>query len=61
MALRMLKELREEVGYHLTDSILHNAENTEAELIQQRKDVNELKRRLREIDTKESWRLIPAC
>ncbi len=57
IALRMLKELREEVGYHLTDAVLENAENTEVELAQQRKDVNELKRRLREIDTKESWRL----
>jgi len=57
MALRMLKELREEVGYHLTDVILQNAENTESELIKQRQNVNELKRRLREIETKEAWRL----
>ncbi len=57
MALRMLKELREEVGYHLTDVILQNAENSETELIQQRQNVNELKRRLREIETKEAWRL----
>ncbi|HET9824546.1 MAG TPA: 4Fe-4S binding protein, partial [Chitinophagaceae bacterium] len=57
MALRMLKEMREEVGYHLTDAILQNVENTEVELTQQRKDVVELKRRLRELDTKESWRL----
>lgn len=57
IALRMLKEMREEVGYHLTDAILQNAENSETELSQQRRDVNELKMRLREIDTKESLRL----
>jgi pyruvate-ferredoxin/flavodoxin oxidoreductase len=57
MALRMLREMREDVGYHLTDAIIENVENTEVELRQQRKDINELKRRLREIDTKESWRL----
>jgi pyruvate-ferredoxin/flavodoxin oxidoreductase len=57
MALRLLKELREDVGYHLTDVILQNAENTEAELIQQRQNVNELKRRLREIESKDAWRL----
>lgn len=57
MALRMLQQMREEVGYHLTDSILQNAENTEVELTTQRKDVSELKRRLREIDTKDAWRL----
>jgi pyruvate-ferredoxin/flavodoxin oxidoreductase len=62
MAVRMLSELREEVGYHLTDSILENVKsdsqaNSEIEIIQQRKNVNELKRRLREIETKEAWRL----
>jgi pyruvate-ferredoxin/flavodoxin oxidoreductase len=57
MALRMLREMREDVGYHLTDAILENVENTEIELRQQRKDITELKRRLRELDTKESWRL----
>jgi pyruvate-ferredoxin/flavodoxin oxidoreductase len=57
MALRMLREMREEVGYHLTDAILDNAENTEVELREQRKDIIELKRRLRELDTRESWRL----
>ena len=57
MALRMLREMREDVGYHLTDAILDNVENTEVELRQQRKDITELKRRLRELDTKESWRL----
>jgi pyruvate-ferredoxin/flavodoxin oxidoreductase len=57
IALRMLREMREEVGYHLTDAILENAENSEIELRHQRKDISELKRRLRELDTRESWRL----
>ena len=57
MAIRLLKELREEVGYHLTDVILQNAENSEGELIQQRQNVNELKRRLREIESRDAWRL----
>ena len=56
--MRMLKELKEEVGYgELTDAIVQNTENTETEVTQQRKYVNELKRRLKEIDTEESWRL----
>ena len=45
----LLKSLREEVGADLTDAILNNVEATEAEVIQQRKNVNELKSRLREI------------
>jgi pyruvate-ferredoxin/flavodoxin oxidoreductase len=57
MALRMLKEMKEQVGYNLTDDILQNTENTETELTQQRKYVNELRRRLREIATEESLRL----
>ncbi len=57
MALRLLKEMREEIGSELANAILQNAENTEAELIEQRKNVNELKKRLREIQTEESFRL----
>ncbi|MFI5132543.1 MAG: 4Fe-4S binding protein, partial [Chitinophagales bacterium] len=57
MALRLLKTLREEVGSELSDAILQNAENSEAELIQQRTHVNELKKRLRLIKTEESYRL----
>lgn len=57
MALRLLKELREEVGSELADSILANAENTEGELIQQRKSVNELKKRLRDLRREDAWRL----
>ncbi|MGZ8540441.1 MAG: pyruvate:ferredoxin (flavodoxin) oxidoreductase [Chitinophagaceae bacterium] len=57
MALRLLKNLRDEVGPDLTDAILTNAENSEAELIQQRTQVNELKKRLRQIKTGEAYRL----
>ncbi len=57
IALRMLREMKEQVGYNLTDVILQNTENTETEVTQQRKYVNELRRRLKEIDTEESWRL----
>ena len=57
IALHMLKQMGEVVGYALTEAILQNSENSETELIQQRKNVNELKRRLREIDTKEAWQL----
>jgi pyruvate-ferredoxin/flavodoxin oxidoreductase len=62
MALRMLKELREDVGYHLTDAILetaapNNRGDTETDLIQHRKKITELKRRLREIGSKDAWRL----
>ncbi len=57
MAIRLLKNLREEVGSELADAILSNAENSEAEMIMQRKNVNELKKRLREIKTDESYRL----
>jgi len=57
MALRLLKELREDVGSELADGILANAENTEGELIQQRKSVNELKKRLRDLRREDAWRL----
>ncbi|MDP4261045.1 MAG: pyruvate:ferredoxin (flavodoxin) oxidoreductase [Bacteroidota bacterium] len=62
MALRLLKNLREEIGSELTDAILLNADpdsrrDSEAELIQQRTNVNELKKRLRSIQTEESYRL----
>lgn len=57
IAIRLLKELREEVGSELTDLILHNAESNETELINQRKYVNELKRRLRDLRREDSFRL----
>ncbi|TMI98340.1 MAG: pyruvate:ferredoxin (flavodoxin) oxidoreductase [Bacteroidetes bacterium] len=57
MALRLLRELREEVGSELADAILANAQNSEAEMIQQRKYVNELKKRLRDLRREDAWRL----
>src|SRR5665811_1909566 len=50
----MLKSLREDVGAELTDAILGNVEANEAEVIQQRKNVNELKTRLRKMDKPEA-------
>lgn len=52
--LSLLKSLREEVGDQLTDAILTNAEANEAEVIQQRQNVNELKTRLKLIDKPEA-------
>ena len=57
MALRLLMSMREEVGTELADALLLNAEVDEAEITKQRKNVNELKKRLREIRTNESYRL----
>ena len=52
--ISLLKSLREEVGAELTDAILSNVEANEAEIIQQRKNVNELKARLRDIEKPEA-------
>ena len=57
MAFNLLKKLREEIGNELVDAILANAETSEAELIQQRKLVNDVKKRLRELKTDEAYRL----
>jgi pyruvate-ferredoxin/flavodoxin oxidoreductase len=56
IAIRLLKVLREEVGSELADAILSNTENSEAEMIRQRKHVNELKNRLRELRREDSFR-----
>ena len=58
-AISLLRSLREDVGSELADSILSNAELTEAEIIQQRKNTNELKRRLKEIDNPGAKLLLP--
>jgi pyruvate-ferredoxin/flavodoxin oxidoreductase len=50
-AVALLKKLREEVGAALTDAILENSEESEANIIQQRKNVQELKTRLRTMDS----------
>lgn len=57
MALRLLRELREEAGAELADAILQNAEQSDVDLAQQRKNVGILKKRLREIGTEEAYRL----
>ena len=57
MALHMLVEMKEEIGDELIRDILQNTESTETEVLQQRKYVRELRRKLREIDTEESRRL----
>lgn len=57
IATRLLKGLREEVGSELADVILANAESTEAEMIQQRKYVSELKKRLKDLRREDSYRL----
>ncbi len=56
--ISLLKSLREEVGMELTDAILNNVEANEAEIIQQRKNVNELKRCLKNIDKPEAGLLL---
>jgi len=48
-AISILRSLREDVGEELADAILNNIESSEAEIIQQRKNVNELKERLKDI------------
>jgi pyruvate-ferredoxin/flavodoxin oxidoreductase len=53
-ALSLLKSLREEVGAELSDAICSNAEANETDIIQQKKNVNALKARLREINRPEA-------
>ena len=56
MAFHLLKKMREEVGAELADAILNNPESNEAEMIQQRKLVNELNKCLRELKSDEAYR-----
>lgn len=57
-ARRVLSELKDQIGSELAGSILTNEETTEAEIIQQRKQVNELKKRLRLLETPEATALL---
>ncbi len=57
-ALALLKSLREEMGSELTDAILSNVEANEAEIIQQRKNVDALKTRLRSLKTENAELLL---
>jgi pyruvate-ferredoxin/flavodoxin oxidoreductase len=58
-AMSLLKALREDVGSELADAILGNEDTTEAGVLQQRKSVNALKLRLKEIDKIEAKWLLP--
>lgn len=53
-AISLLKTLREEVGSVLADEILENAEGDETAIIRQRKNVNTLKEKLRDINKPEA-------
>jgi pyruvate-ferredoxin/flavodoxin oxidoreductase len=53
-AISLLQSLREDVGGELVDAILSNTEAAEAEVIQQRRNVTELKSRLRTVDKPEA-------
>ena len=53
-AMSILKSLRDDVGADLVDSLLNNVEGTEAEVIRQRMNVNELRTRLEKIDKPEA-------
>ena len=57
-AINLLKQLREDIGSPLVDEILLNTEATEADMISQKKNVAELKRRLRELRTIDANRLL---
>ncbi len=52
-AISLLRSLRENVNEEFVDTILSNTETTE-EIIRQRKNANELKLRLKEIDKPEN-------
>ena len=57
-AINLLKQLREDIGSPLADEILLNTEATEGDMISQKKNVAELKRRLRELRTIDANRLL---
>ncbi len=57
-ARQLLTELKNEVGEELANSILQNEEAAEADVILQRRNVNELKNRLRGLKTKEASYLL---
>ncbi len=57
-AQSMLRSLSSEVGEELAEAILNNPEHTEAEVIEQKIKVNELKTRLRNIEKPQASRLL---
>ncbi|MBD0377147.1 MAG: pyruvate:ferredoxin (flavodoxin) oxidoreductase, partial [Flavisolibacter sp.] len=60
-ARTLLNKLKPEVGEEIAEAILTNLETAEAEVIQQRKNVNELKRRLRSLDSPLAKQLLPVA
>ena len=60
-ARTLLQALKEEVGEELAESILMNDELIEGEIIQQKKNVTELKRRLREMTEPKAKQLLPVA
>jgi pyruvate-ferredoxin/flavodoxin oxidoreductase len=61
-AIRLVRQLREEIGTELADLILQNADpenqrDSELEITKQRKYIAELKHRLKEIRNEASWQL----
>src|SRR5678815_1578139 len=57
-ARTLLSNLKMDVGEQLTDSILNNLENEEGDIIAQRKNVNELKNRLRLLNSTPAKQLL---
>lgn len=57
-AVSLLESLREDVGAGLVDAILSNTEAAEADTIQQRRNIAELKRHLKELDKPEASLLL---
>ena len=57
-ATNLVKSLREDIGGELVDTILNTVEDNEGAVIQQRKNVTELKRRLREMGSREAGLLL---
>lgn len=54
----LLQELKGQIGAELADTIVANEETNEADIIHQRQQVNELKKRLRLIDSPQTNRLL---
>ena len=57
-AISLLQSLREDVEGRLADAILLNTEGGEADVIQQRRNILELKRKLKQIDKPEAALLL---
>lgn len=58
-AIALLKQIKSFIGEELADGILSNEEGTEADVIRQRRNVNELKNRLRLLEHPTAKLLLP--